>query len=293
MKQSLYISIIGCLALLFSCQEDEVETWHGEDGVYFYVQWPYGELVSQDSATWPVQPYSSVNFFEESADTLQVSLRVMLAGDIVDHDRQFRIVVDQDSTTAAAENYVVPDEYQTIRAGEYYADVLVTVISSAALEDEELQVGLRLQPTEELGLASPEWYRISGMYVPQNGNEQQDGTFHAIRINDFITRPSAWTQINEPETGMVESLTTAGNLGFFSKEKYEYILEHIPGLTYDDFASSTTMPIARLRSIASTIAGYLTPLYEAGTPVLEADGRAMWVNGCTWQSVYGVPYEGN
>lgn len=290
MKQSLYISIIGCLALLFSCQEDEVETWHGEDGVYFYVQWPYGELVSQDSASWPVQPYSSVNFFEESADTLQVSLRVMLAGDIVDHDRQFRIVVDQDSTTAAAENYVVPDEYQTIRAGEYYTDVLVTVISSAALEDEELQVGLRLQPTDELGLASPEWYRIEGMYSPENNWTQQDGAFHAIRMNDFITRPAGWTQINlDPQKGDLES----GNLGFFSKEKYEFILEHIPGLTYEDFASSTTMTIARQRSIASTIAGYLIPLYEAGTPVLEADGRAMWVTGCTWQSLYGVPYAGN
>ena len=291
MKHSLYISSIICvIALLFSCQEDKIDTWHGEDGVYFYVQWPHGELASMDSTTWPVQPYSTVNFFEESADTLQVSLRVMLAGDIADHDRQFRIVVDQDSTTAAAENYITPEEFQTIPAGAYYKDVVLTVITSSALEDEELQVGLRLEATDELAVAIPEWYRISGMYLPENNWEQQDGTYHAVRLNDFITRPAGWTQVNtDPQIGDVES----GNLGFFSREKYEYILEHIPSLTYEDFASSTTMTIARQRSIASTIAGYLIPAYEAGTPVLEADGRAMWVTGCTWQSQYGIPYEGN
>lgn len=288
MKHILYTSILSLFALLFACQEDEIETWHGGDGVYFYVQWPYGTLSSMDSTTWPVQPYTEVNFFEEGVDTLQVSLRVRLAGDLVDYDRQFRIVIDPDSTTVGAENYIIPNEYQTLAANTYYTDVPVTIISSAALEEEELQLGLRLQATEDLEIAIPVWSVLDGMYDNILNQEDIDGSFHAIRMNDFITRPAGWTQGKpNPQVGDQET----GYLGFFSREKYEYILEHIPSLTYEDFASSATMSFARQRSIASVIAGYLTEAMNAGTPVLETDGRAMWVTGCSWTSYYGIPYE--
>ena len=287
MKHILYTCVACLAALLFACQEDEADTWHGEDGVYFYVQWPYGTLVNLDSTAWPVQPYTSVNFFEEGSDTLQVPIRVRLAGNIADHDRQFRIVVDQDSTTAATGNYVVPEEYQVMPANSYYTDVLVTIIASSALEDEELQLGLRLEPTDELTVAIPVWEKLSDMYAPESGAESQDGSFHAIRMNDFITRPAGWTQANpNPQVGDLE----AGYLGFFSRKKYDYILEHFPELTYEDFASAATMPIARQRSIANVIAGYLTAAYNAKEYVLEDDGRLMWVMGCGWNSYYGVPF---
>lgn len=288
MKHIFYTCIVSLLVFLNACQEKEVDTWHGDDGVYFYVQWGASHL---DSAALPVQPYTTVNFFEENADTMQISLRVMLAGNIADYDRQFRITVDQDSTTAVENaNYILPEEYQTITAGTYYKDIIITVMTSSTLEDEELQLGLRLEPTEDLCIAIPVWEKLSDMYSNEAGWDEQDGAFHAIRMNDFITRPAGWTQANtNPQVGDQES----GYLGFFSREKFDYILSKIPGLTYEDFASSTTMPTARQRSIANIIAGYLIEAYEAGEPVLEADGRLMWVTGCTWTSYYGIPYSGN
>ena len=40
MKHFIYICAIICsLVGVSSCQENDLETWHGEDGIYFYVQW--------------------------------------------------------------------------------------------------------------------------------------------------------------------------------------------------------------------------------------------------------------
>ena len=51
-----------------------------------------------------------------------------MTGRVKDYDRKFRIVVDQDSTTAVkGENYLEFDEWQTIKGGWSYADVPVTV----------------------------------------------------------------------------------------------------------------------------------------------------------------------
>ena len=56
----IFICILACSILgLFSCQEDEVETWQGEDGVYFYVQWGVDWY---DTTYWAAQPYTEVNF---------------------------------------------------------------------------------------------------------------------------------------------------------------------------------------------------------------------------------------
>lgn len=285
MKHIIISLFAGLFLMLASCQENDLETWHGEDGVYFYVQWGAAHL---DSAAMAVQPYTRVEFVQEGRDTVQVKMRVMLAGEIKDYDRHFRLVIDQDSTTAVAdENFIVPEETQTIRAGEYYTDIYATVMTSKALEDEELRVGFRLLPTAELTLACPVWEDLGGMYANSANLEEFDGALHLVYMNDFLTRPAGWTQANtDPEVGDQE----VGLLGFFSREKFDYILSVLPDLTYEDFASTTTMPMARQRSIAYRVAQELTAANTAGNPVLEADGRRMWVTGCGWTSYYGVPY---
>ena len=131
---------------------------------------------------------------------------------------------------------------------------------------------------------------FSGMLANAAGLEQFDGAYHTIRLNDFITRPNGWVGLPMPDVAQVGD-QEAGLLGIFTREKFNYILEVVPGLTYEDFESSTTMPTARARAIGDLVAISLQEAFDSGNPVLEADGRLMWVTGVSWKSYWGVPYE--
>ncbi len=61
-------------------------------------------------------------------------------------------------------------------------------------------------------------------------------------------------------------------------------------LTYADFSSTATMPTVLSTLLASECAKYLIAQYNAGTPVLEDDGRLMFIGNVPWTSYVGVPW---
>lgn len=284
MKNIIYSLIrISLLIGLSGCEKD-VETWHGEDGVYFYVQWGVDWY---DTTYWAAQPYTKIEFVKQGTSETTVKMRVMATGPHKNYDRHFRIVVDQDSTSAVEnENYLPIEEYQTLRAGTHFTDVYVTVKNSKALTDEERRLVFRLLPTEDLSLACPVWEDFNDMLANDAGLDEFDGTRHTIILNDFITRPTVWPGPTTVTTGTQE----LGLFGIFSKEKYEEILKEFPELTYEDFMSTATMPTSKQRVISNKMANKLQSLYDAGTPILENDGRLMWFLGVSWNSFYGIPY---
>ena len=114
-----------------------------------------------------------------------------MTGRVKDYDRKFRIVVDQDSTTAVkGENYLEFDEWQTIKGGWSYADVPVTVKNSEALDEVERNLVLRLLPSEDFTLAIPQWFDLSGMLGNDSGKEEFDGIlkrFPELTYEDFMS----------------------------------------------------------------------------------------------------------
>lgn len=62
------------------------------------------------------------------------------------------------------------------------------------------------------------------------------------------------------------------------------------GLKYEDFANTQIMPMARQMLISNDGTAALVRLFNAGTPVLEDDGRLMWMGTVPWTSYIGVPW---
>lgn len=285
MKKTIYIAglLIGMFCL--SGCEKEVKDYDGQEGVYFYVQWG---AAWGDSTDWAAQPYTKVEFIKRNASEIELKLRVNVTGRIKNYDRKFRVIVDKDSTTAVEnENYISIPEIYTLPAGRHYAEILVTVKNSVALNETERRLVLRLQPTEELGLAIPVWHDLSGMWTNDADLDKYDGTRHSVIMNNFLIRPTVWPGTQNPEIGQAEG----GSWGVFSKEKYEEIIKEFPDLTYEDFMSTTTMPTARQYAIRNRMARVLQKLFDAGTPKPEKDGRLMWFSGVSWKSYYGIPYK--
>ena len=98
-----------------------------------------------------------------------------------------------------------------------------------------------------------------------------------------MVRPAVWSGSIQP--GNMES----GLLGVFSRRKMDFLIENL-GLTYEDFANTDIMPIARQLLIANDATAILTKRYNEKNPVLEEDGRLMWLGTVPWKSYIGVPY---
>lgn len=280
MKKILfYIAVITALFTNAGC-EKELMDYEGIEGVYFAVQHGQDHL-SENS--WPYQPYSVVEFVQLDQEEIIFPVKVMITGPVKDHDRPFRVAVNPDSTTATLGVHYesVPNEV-IIPAGEISAMVPVRLKRSPDLEETEQTLGLRLLPNEHFGLSFPEWDAIpsltGGQVVPEF-----DASLHTLRINDFLTTPDVWF-------GSVASDNREGGLwGVFTRKKFELFVE-LFGVTYTDFESSESMPMVRVMVMTSEATEYLVERYNAGDPILEDDGRLMWLGTVPWTSYIGVPW---
>lgn len=282
MKKLIYI--LTCLALWLGMSgcEKELKDYDGAEGVYFYVQWgaEWG-----DTTKWANQSYTPVEFVNLVGDTTMVKIRVMTTGRTKAHDRTFRMVVDQDSTTAVmGEEYLGFDENQVVKAGTFYTDVFIPVMRSEILAKEQRELRLKLEATPDFAIGIQVWQQISGMWSSE-GAKEFDAFRHIIRMNDFIVKPPRWIGGIYDQPGDTES----GRWGVFSEKKYRLICDRF-NLAYEDFTTEDKMPGAKQQVIQESMAAYLQELYDKKEPVLEDDGRLMWFMGVSWTSVVGVPW---
>lgn len=275
------LTYLVCLPMLvfFAGCEKEIMGYNGREGVYFAVQ--HGNAFLPN--LWPFQPYSNVDFARLAKDEVDFAVKVMITGPVKDYDRTFRVEVNPDSTTAVAgEHYTPPKALWTIPSGAISTNVIVRVKRRPDLQENIKTLGLRLVATEDFSLSFPEWDAIpensAGTVVPEF-----DASLHTLRLNDVLVQPAVWSGSIQP--GNRES----GLFGVFSRKKMEFLTESL-GLKYEDFASTATMPMARQLLIASDAGTILIQRKDAGTPVLEADGRLMFIGSVPWTSYIGVPY---
>ena len=270
MKKILYY--IMMLPIFLSGCEKDLMDYEGLEGVYFAVQW--GDSWGSE-LTWPYQPYTNVQFIQlGDADTATVNLKVMVTGSVKDYDRTFRVEVNPDSTTAVVNVDYLPLENDiVIKAGEYMAMVPVRLIRTEALQHEEKIIGLKLVANQYFTLAFPEWDAVKG-FNSGDIHERFDASLHEIRFSDMMVRPTVWTGTDSsPYNDGAES----GLWGAFSRKKLEMICERFD-LTYNDFMSTTTMPLVLQNLIAKTMSQLLIDRYNAKDPVLEDDGPVSYTH---------------
>ena len=253
--------------------------YEGREGVYFAVQ--HGTPGRAESS-WPFQPYSNVDLVNLGDDN-SFPVKVMITGPVKDYDRTFRVEVNPDSTTAVlGQHYEALQDQWTIPAGAISTTVQVRLKRAPDLQEMERTLGLRLVATRDFSLSFPEWDAIpaldGGTIVPKF-----DATLHTLRLNDVMVRPKIWS--GSIQGGNRE----AGALGVFTRKKMDFLIENL-GLTYADFASAEIMPQVRLILISNDAAAILIQRKNAGNPVLEDDGRLMFIGSVPWTTYIGVPW---
>lgn len=280
MKKILFYILMFQVSAFFASCEKELMSYEGKEGVYFAVR--HGDTHRAESS-WPYQPFSNVDFVRIGTDETVFAVKVDITGPVKDYDRTFHVEVNPDSTTATlGVHYEAVQRDWVIPAGSISTNVSVRLKRSPDLEEEPKTLGLRLVPSQDFALSFPEWDAIAsldgGMAV-----DEFDASLHMLKLNDVMIRPAVWSgsiQAGNRESGM---------FGQFTRRKMEFFEEYL-GLKYEDFASDETMPMARMKLISSDGAAILLKRFNENNPVLEDDGRLMWMGSLPWTSYIGVPY---
>ncbi|WP_285010788.1 DUF4843 domain-containing protein [Pedobacter faecalis] len=279
MRRILIYMVLLQLAMVFASCEKEILPYKGKEGVYFAVQHGAQHLPN----SWPFQPYSDVDFVRIGKNTVDFTIKVMITGPVKDYERTFKMEVNPDSTTAiAGKHYEAVKSDWTIPAGSVSANVTVRLNRTPDLEEKPVTLGLKLIETEDFALSFPEWDAIPGLDAGTVVKEFDAG-LHTLRINDVMIQPAVWSGSIQP--GNRES----GLFGVFTRKKMEFLSENL-GLTYEDFSSTTTMPMARMFLVANDATAILIKRFNEKNPVLEDDGRLMWMGSVPWTSIIGVPW---
>lgn len=281
MKRFLIIIISVQLFIFFTGCEKEIMDYEGKEGVYFSVRHNNNSTILE--SMWPYQPYSNVDFVRIAKDEVEFDVKVMITGPAKDYDRVFQVSVNPDSTTAiVGQHYEAVQEKWTIPAGAVSTTIKVRVNRTPDLEEKPVTLGLRLIATDDFALSFPEFDAIpeytAGTIVPEF-----DASQHTLRINDIMIQPAEWSGSLQP--GNRES----GLFGVFSRKKMEFLMEHLD-LKYEDFANKEVMPMARMMLISSDATAVLVRLFNEKKPILENDGRLMWMGTVPWTSYVGVPW---
>jgi len=280
MKRTTFYILFFQLFVLFTACKKEIMSYEGKEGVYFAMRHGTNEYLPN---LWPYQPFTDIDFVRMSTDEIDFPVQVMITGPSKSYDRIYRVEVNPDSTNAIlGQHYEALKDQYILPAGAVSAQVNVRLKRTADLEEKPVTLGLKLVATKDFALSFPEWHSIpslnSGTVVPQF-----DATLHSLHINDVMVQPAVWS--GSLQAGNRES----GLFGVFSRRKMEFLAEYL-GLKYEDFGAAETMPMARMMLIASDATKVLVNRYNEGKPVLEDDGRLMWMGTVPWTSYLGVPW---
>ncbi|MFR5656918.1 DUF4843 domain-containing protein [Butyricimonas paravirosa] len=174
--------------------------------------------------------------FYPNKDTVEYALSVKLVGDPVDRDREYRVTVIDDYTTATSNHYILPERW-ILEKNEISSKVNLKLIRTSDLQTTPVRLAVRLEPTDDLALG------------------QTSCCARILWINDMISRPAWWNSVIENSY-----------LGSYSDKKYRLFIQvtGIGELNSDDAINC--------RYNALLLRKYLKEQEELDNTVYEEDG---------------------
>lgn len=165
--KKIFYSLMFLGGLFAACQENKMDDFEKDGAIYFQL----------NATDWNNTTDSVVYSFAGKTETeLMVNLQVNLMGAATDRDREVRISIDKERTTAeeGVHYKTLPTSY-TLPAGSYSMQIPVTLIGTdPRLEEQMFQLTLKLEPSDDLQL----------------GLSQR--TVARIQVSSMLVKPYYW-----------------------------------------------------------------------------------------------------
>lgn len=253
MKTISIIRILGIFALLWcvcaGC-EKEIDSWSGNDGVYF------GVRKKASLTTWSNELYDttfcSFTFAPLGQPDSLIRIRVDVQGKVSRVDREVAWMVADSSTAVKGEDYVLVNEKLIMPADSTHAWLEVRLKRTDILQTGQRVLSFRLLENEHFGLYTL-WYQYP------NSKKRTPLTIHHIVFSDMMTDwPEALRNIMK------------SNWGTFSRPKLEFICLTAK-LEPADFNDKNIMTPGRISYITQRVQKELDARMVAGNPVMDGD----------------------
>ena len=263
MKWKNILLVLALWVVAGACEKKEIPMFTTDDaGIYFQrvTSYIYGSTTENygDSVA-----YSFVSA-QSTAKSVVLSATVRTMGKVADYDRPFKVVVDQEGTTAIeGKHYEVNLDTVVVPAGASTAYVRVRFFRTSDMMEKTIRLALRLEENEYFKCYFPEYkntnaYSATGALI--------HGDVFAFSLSEMYTEPSYWNWFG------------GDYFGNWTPRKY-VIVNMVCGLTPTDWSNAgyagAKVSLGRFSFFAVAVQKYLQEQADAGTPELDSDGSYM------------------
>ena len=262
MKLKIILFVLSLTLVFSACEKQDISVFTTDDsGIYFQrvTSYIYNSTTEYYGDTLAYS-FASAKASIKSA-VLSATIRTM--GKVVDYDRPFKVVVDQEGTTAIeGKHYEVNLDTVVVPAGKSTAYVRVLFFRTDDMMDKAVRLAIRLEDNEYFKCYFPE-YKNTNAY---SATGVMGGDMFAFSLSEMYTEPWYWSMFGD------------GFFGTWTPKKY-LVVNSACGLTPSDWdkggSAGTKVQYGRFNFFATAVQKYLQEQADAGTPELEADGSYM------------------
>lgn len=219
---------LGIILVLGACSKDDIKKYDGNNYIKFVK-----EVTDSSVCSFLAYPHDN---------ELAFPVEVEVIGLPSEGEREYKISVDQDNSTAMIANYRLPEKF-TMKPGKVRDTCLITFVKTEEISKVALRLNLKLEPTADFMLGPTEC------------------RYAIIYVSNVMIRPEWWTDN-----------VARIYLGKYSDEKYRLFIE-VTGKAEIDIDDTD-----ELRKCTIMLKHYLEKKKDEGTPVFEKDGTEMTVN---------------
>lgn len=251
--------------MLTSCNEDEIPTFETDDaGIYFQNGGQTRFYINIDAYN-----DSTMFSFSECGDEVKDSVlkaRIRTLGKTRDYDRKVRVVVDKENSTAIeGKHYVVDFDTVAIKAGESEAMVGVRFLRDASLKTDTVRLVIKVEDNENFKVPFESQKNTNVYYDP--GQIIRANTY-VFEVHESYSEPMLWQMFGEESVGTWSVTKQRLMTQMFDLSAYDWSIAgwqnsdgKIQAKTFDFFAVKMRI--------------YLQNMADAGTPVMDDDGKYM------------------
>lgn len=237
------------IAVLSVSCSSEIDTYHGESGVYFAMR----ENVTTVNVDTLYRESSSLPFIVTEKSDSVFALKVKILGPVAEYDRHVQVRVVEEFSTVESGDYEDIRQSYVLKAGEIYGVIPIKFHRTASLQGKERVLVLELVENEDFTLPIRMWRNSSTEFV--------NVIRHSVVISDKYVQLPGYR---------------VGHFGPFSEKKMRLIVE-LSGMSLNDF--NEVLPVTMTKTIGQKLDRYLAEMSAKGTPVYEEDGVTLMKSG--------------
>ena len=258
------ILFVSSLTLVFcACEKQDISVFTTDDsGIYFQRVTSY--IYNSTTEYYGDSVAYSFASAKASVKSVVLSATIRTMGKVVDYDRPFKVVVDQEGTTAIeGKHYEVNLDTVVVPAGKSTAYVRVRFFRTDDMMEKAVRLAIRLEDNEYFKCYFPE-YKNTNAYSATG--EMIHGDEFAFSLSEMYTEPSYW------------SMFGGSFFGTWRPKKF-IVVKSVCGVSCTEWNcagyAGAKITYGRFNFFATAVQKYLQEQADAGTPELDSDGSYM------------------